>query len=89
MDDYIQEEILQGFDVTAVLVQRDADYYDWKAEIVSKEDLRLHLPADKAELIAQFERWWDKYRVSLHELDAQVAQAEAVMKEYLAELGYE
>ncbi len=89
VDDYIKEEILQGFDVTAVLVKRDADYYDWKTEINSKEDLRLRLPADKPELIRQFERWWDKYRVSLHELDAQVVQAEVVMKGYLAELGYE
>lgn len=31
----------------------------------------------------------DKYRVSLHKLDEQVAQAEAVMKGFLAELGYE
>jgi type I restriction enzyme M protein len=88
-DEYIQEEILQGFDVTAVFVKRDADYYDFKPEIAAKENLRDYLPADRPELIAQFERWWDKYRVSLHELDAQVAQAEATMKGYLAELGYE
>lgn len=65
------------------------DYYDWQPSITSKEDLRLHLPADRPELIARFEHWWDKYHVSLHELDAQVAQAEAVMKDYLQELGYE
>jgi type I restriction enzyme M protein len=89
MDDYIQEEILKGFDVTVVFVKRNADYYDFKAEIASKEAIRAHLPSDQPELIAQIERWWDKYRVSLHELDNQVAQAEAVMKGYLAELGYE
>lgn len=33
--------------------------------------------------------WWDKYRVSLHELDVQVVQAEAAMKACLVELGYE
>ncbi|WP_293931770.1 type I restriction-modification system subunit M [Iodobacter sp.] len=88
-DDYIQEEILQGFDVTAVFTQRDADYYDFKPEITSKEMIRTLLPADHQALIAQFERWWDKYRVSLHQLDAQVAEAEGVMKDYLAELGYE
>ena len=37
----------------------------------------------------QFERWWDKYRVSLHELDAEVKQSEEVMWGYLKELGYE
>lgn len=88
-DDYIQEEILQGFDVTAVFTQRDADYYDFKPEITSKEMIRSLLPADQQALITQFERWWDKYRVSLHQLDAQVAEAGGVMKDYLAELGYE
>lgn len=89
LDDYIQDEILQGFDVTSVFVKRDADYYDFKPAITSKEMLRTQLQSDNQALIAQFERWWDKYRVSLHELDAQVVQADAVMKGYLAELGYE
>lgn len=89
MDDYIQEEILQGFDVSKVLVKRDADYFDWNPAIESKEALRQLLPADQSAVITQFERWWDKYRVSLHELDAQVEQAEAEMKAYLVELGYE
>ena len=40
-------------------------------------------------MITQFERWWDKYRVSLHEIDAQVKQSEEVMWGYLKELGYE
>jgi type I restriction enzyme M protein len=89
MDDYIQEEILQVFDVSQVLVKRDADYFDWNPAIESKEALRQLLPADQPAVITQFERWWDKYRVSLHELDAQVEQAEAAMKVYLVELGYE
>ncbi|HOY24675.1 MAG TPA: N-6 DNA methylase, partial [Cellvibrio sp.] len=88
-DDYIQEEILKGFDVSAVFIKRDDNYYDFKAEITSKELIRTFLPADNQALISQVERWWDKYRVSLHELDAQVAQAESVMKGFLTELGYE
>lgn len=88
-DEYIQEEKLQGFDVTVVFTQRNPDYYDFKSEISSKEMLRTLLPQDRPALIEQFERWWDKYRVSLHELDKQVAEAEQVMKGYLVELGYE
>ncbi|MBW2185155.1 MAG: type I restriction-modification system subunit M [Deltaproteobacteria bacterium] len=88
-DEYIQEEILKGFDVSAVLVQRDADYYDFKVEIETKEAIREHLDTDDQKLIAQFEHWWDKYRVSLRQLDEQVVNAEAVMKGYLEELGYE
>ena len=37
----------------------------------------------------QFERWWDKYRLSLHEIDTQVRDSEDVMWGYLKELGYE
>ena len=66
--------------MTAVFVRRDAEYYDFKPEIASKEAIREHLQSDNQALVAQFERWWDKYRVPLHELDAQVVQAEAVMK---------
>lgn len=88
-DDYIQEEILKGFDVSAVFTKRNDEYYDFKTEIASKELIRTFLPADNQALIAQVERWWDKYRVSLHELDGQVAQAESVMKGFLTELGYE
>lgn len=87
--DYIRDEILDGFDVSAVFVKRDADYYDFKPEIESKEAIRDHLGTDDPKVIGQFERWWDKYRVSLHQLDDKVATAEAVMKGYLEELGYE
>lgn len=84
-DDYIQEEILDGFDVSVVFTRRDDNYYDFKVD--SKEAIRDIVEDQK--IITQLERWWDKYRVSLHELDAQVEEAEAVMKDYLEELGYE
>ncbi|MCL1056824.1 type I restriction-modification system subunit M [Shewanella gelidimarina] len=40
-------------------------------------------------VLAQLERWWDKYHVSLHQLDAEVTEAEQVMQGYLKELGYD
>jgi type I restriction enzyme M protein len=73
-DDYIQET-LQGMDVSCVFNRRDQDYYDWKTEIESKEQIRDFLRTDNQKVIAQFERWWDKYRVSLHELDAKVKES--------------
>jgi type I restriction enzyme M protein len=88
-DDYIQEEMLLGFDVSSVLVRRYDDYFDFRGEIESKEQIREFAGTDQVTIIAQFERWWDKYRVSLRELDGQVADAESVMKGYLEELGYE
>jgi type I restriction enzyme M protein len=45
--------------------------------------------SDDPAVIAQLERWWDKYRVSLRELDQEVVAAEGVMRGYLEELGYE
>ena len=69
-----------------------ADYHNgraFKPEIESKEQIREFLNTDEQSVISQFERWWDKYRVSLHELDAEVKQSEEVMRGYLKELGYE
>ncbi len=84
-DEYIREEILGDFDVSRVFTRSDNDYYDFKID--SKEAIRE--VTDNQKVITQLERWWDKYKVSLHELDKQVEEAEAVMKGYLKELGYE
>jgi type I restriction enzyme M protein len=88
-DAYIQEEILDGFDVNVVFNKRDDDYYDFKPEIGAKEELRVLVGDANSSVISQLERWWDKYHVSLHQLDEQVSAAESEMKTYLAELGYE
>ena len=87
-DEYIQET-LDGMDVSCVFVRRDNEYYDFKPEIETKEQIRDHLGDADQPVITQFERWWDKYRVSLHEIDAQVKESEEVMWGYLKELGYE
>ncbi len=87
--EYIREEILEDFDVSTVFAKRDADYYEFKPEIDTKEAIREVVGDAPAPVISQLERWWDKYRVSLNELDAQVAEAECVMKGCLKELGYE
>ena len=87
-DDYIQET-LDGMDVSCVFVRRDNEYYDFKPEIETKEQIRDHLGTEEQSVINQFERWWDKYRVSLHKIDTQVKQSEEVMWGYLKELGYE
>ena len=93
--EYIREEILEDFDVSTVFVKRDGEplangeYYDFKPEIGTKEAIREAVGEVDAKVINQLERWWDKYRVPLNELDSQVAEAENVMKGYLKELGYE
>ena len=87
--EYIREEILGDVDVLTVFVARDADYYEFKLEIDSKQKIREVAGEVPSAVIEQLERWWDKYRVSLKELDAEVAEDERVMKAYLVELGYE
>jgi len=87
-EEYIQET-LQGMDVSCVFDRKDNDYYAFKSEIETKEQIREFLGTEEQAVISQFERWWDKYRVSLHELDAEVKKSEDVMWGYLKELGYE
>ena len=91
--EYIEEEILAGFDISVVFDKADNDYYIFKPSIESKEQIREVIEKADAKVlpltISQLERWWDKYQVSLHEIDEQVIEAEQVMQEYLKELGYE
>jgi type I restriction enzyme M protein len=87
-DEYVQES-LNGFDVLTVFDRKDDGYFEFKREIESKEAIREHVGDVDPKIVTQLERWWDKYRVSLHELDALVEEAETVMKGYLKELGYE
>ena len=95
-DDYIQET-LQGMDMSCVFVKQDEEYYQFKPSITSKTQIREHLENSwgggklplNQQLIPLLERWWDKYRISLHEIDVQVKQSEKVMRNHLKELGYE
>lgn len=87
-DEYIQET-LQGMDVSCVFVKRDAKYYEFKPDIETKEQIRDHLNGADPSIADQFEKWWDKYRVSLYEVNALVKQSEEIMQNHLKELGYE
>ena len=86
--EYIQEEILGGFDVSAVF-DRDGDYFQFRGSIDTKDAIREVVGDVDTKVVTQLERWWDKYKVSLHELDVQVTDAEEVMSGFLMELGYE
>ena len=70
-------------------MKRSADYYEFKPEVDAKEAIREIVGDVNTKVVSQLERWWDKYRVSLNELDAHMAETESVMKGYLRELGYE
>ena len=82
-----------GAGCTGTMDRKDDAYFVFKAEIERKEQIRTVVEAVSDEVdtkvISQLERWWDKYQVSLHELDIEVTEAEQVMHCYLKELGYE
>ena len=91
---YIQDAILKDFDVSTVFDKKNENYFVFKAKITSKELIRGVVEERdgddvEAAVITQLERWWDKYQVSLHQLDDQVSSAEVEMRSYLKELGYE
>ncbi|MGR5421869.1 type I restriction-modification system subunit M [Vibrio sp. PNB22_4_1] len=88
-NEYIEEEILAGFDTSSVFEKTNDDYYAFKPSIESKGQIRDIAGDVETKVITQLERWWDKYHVSLNELDEQVIDAERAMQGYLQELGYE
>lgn len=87
-DEYIQET-LQGMDVSCVFEPKEDGYYQFKSQIERKEQIRELLATNEQIVINQFERWWDKYRISLHELNKQANDAEDEMWKNLEELGYD
>jgi len=87
-NDYVQET-LKGIDVSCVFVRKNSDYYDFKPEIKNKEDIQKYLVTEKQSIIDQFERWWDKYQLSLSDIDKLTKETEEVMWRHLKELGYE
>ncbi len=86
-DDYIQE-ILDGFDIGLVLVNKNSEYMIFKEEIKDKSQIRQTLGDVSDLIIEQFEKWWDKYGISLAQIDSEIKESEAVMHKFLKELGY-
>ena len=87
-EDYIQE-VLDGFDVSVVLVNKDSEYMKFKDEIKDKSQIRQILGDVSDSVIEQFERWWDKYGISLAQIDSEVQESEKLMHGFLKDLGYD
>ncbi len=85
---YVQQQKIAGFDIMRVLEPKNADYYVFKPEFVSKKVVRDTLANESNSVIEQFIYWWEKYHVSLTEMNEQVRAAEKVMQGHLQELGY-
>ena len=87
-DEYVQET-LNGFDVSKVFKKKDNNYYVFRDEIKSKEEIKDYLETDDKNIIGRFEKWWDKYKVTLSDIENECQEAEKEMKGYLKELGFE
>ncbi len=87
-DEYVQE-VLNGFDVSNVFKKKDNNYYVFRDEIKSKKEIKDYLETDDMNIIDRFEKWWDKYKVTLSDIENECQKAEKEMKGYLKELGFE
>ena len=87
-DEYIQET-LKGMDVAVVFTKKDKNYYEFKPEIKTKDQISEALGDLDQIVVEQFERWWDKYRLSLREANQKVNDSEKAMWKHLKEIGYE
>jgi len=86
-DDYTQE-ILKGIDVSCIFEFKNSKYYNFKTEIKTKDQIRDHLKSKDQSILNLFERWWDKYQVSMLEIDKQVKVSEEKMWSNLKKIGY-
>lgn len=86
-DDFVQET-LKGMDVSCVFVKRDAEYYEFRSEIENKEEIQNFLQTHDEQVIKRFEYWWDKYNLSLNEINIRVRKSEQKLYDHLKELDY-
>jgi len=86
-EDYIQEA-LQGCDLSSVLVRRNAEYFDFRPELTDKADIAKYAAGLPSGAVAQLERWWDKYKVTFKDIEAELVAADKELDAYLKELGY-
>ena len=75
--------------MSVVLVSKDSEYMKFKEEIKEKSQIRQILGDVSDTVVEQFDRWWDKYAISLTQIDSEVKESEALMHGFLKELGYE
>ena len=83
------QEILNGFDISLLLVYKDHEYMMFKDDVKDKSQIRKMLGDVTYSVIDLFEKWWEKYGISLTQIDSEVKESEATMHDFLKELGYE
>ena len=76
-------------DISIIFDKKDNEFFEFKSVIKSKNDIRKLLGESDEKTILQFERWWDKYKDSLTDLEKENKEYENDMMNNLIKLGYE
>jgi len=50
--------------------------------------LERYVAAQRQQVVMAFEGWWDKYRVTMADVERQRHSASSTLKQYLGALGY-
>lgn len=87
-DEYIQE-FLKGMDVSAILIDKNPNYFEFIQEIKTRDEIKSYLPEFDRTVVQIFERWWDKYHTSIKKVSEDVKASEETLRMHLKELGYE
>ena len=89
VEDKFIQETLQGIDLSRIFIKINDEYFDFNSQIESKDQIRNFLDTKDQSIINQFERWWDKYQLSLNKIENMLKKSEDELRDYLKEMEYE
>lgn len=87
-DEYIKE-IIHEININLVLDKRDKDYFEFKKEIKTKDQIRNFIKTNDEKIINLFENLWEKYKYSVKYLENEIDLEETKLKKLLKDSGYE
>ncbi|KAB8036231.1 type I restriction-modification system subunit M [Silvanigrella paludirubra] len=88
--DGYNQEILNNMNLKLIFEEKDEEYFIFKSEIDCKEKIREFINDDiDFKTLALIERWWDKYKLSLRDLEKEIENEGILLKSFLKELDYE
>ena len=87
-NEYIKE-ILNGMDLSCIFNKKDKNYYEFKSEIKTKNQIKEFLKTKNQKIISIIENFWDIYKLSMKEVEKDLIKSEENLQLFLKEVGYE
>jgi type I restriction enzyme M protein len=87
-DEYISE-ILEGINLDTILNKKNNNYLEFKKNFTRKEEIRDHIKTNNPKIILQIEKWWDKYKKSLDEVESNVSEDNKKLQSILKNLNHD